>query len=109
MLREILTAAFEEQNVVQLVGQCATHAELPGLIDRVQPDVVVAGCDESEVEVLGRQLVESHPWLTLLAVTGDGRCCILFRLTPSVTRLGELSPAGLIDAVRASQQEATHG
>ena len=75
-------------------------------VDRVRPTTVVCGAlDPAEVH----ELLRGHPSLRVLTVEGDGRCGSLHELVPRSVSLGELSPEGLLAAVRAVPQDSSDG
>ena len=68
-------------------------------LDEVRPTTVVCG-SLAPAEV--HDLLHDHPGLRVLTVEGDGRRGVLHELVPRSVALGELSPEGLLAAVRGA-------
>jgi hypothetical protein len=64
-------------------------------------DVVVLGTDSSGVIAAA---LERQPRLAVLAVSDDARSSSLYVLRPERTRIGDLSPASLVAAIRAAAE-----
>jgi len=69
---------------------------------------VIVGLDAAELPVVCEELVTSHPQIKVLAVAGDGRGAFLYELRPQTSSLGEVSPQGLVDAIRAATAAPLH-
>jgi DNA-binding NarL/FixJ family response regulator len=95
VLRQIL-----DQPDLEVVGVVEDPAMVLGTVERTSADVVVLGEDGDSAGVAAR-VVERHPGVNVLAVTPDARQAFLYRLRPTRTALGELSPDRLLTAIRA--------
>jgi hypothetical protein len=70
-----------------------------------------ATCSNADVVILSRkfpveseydELLYSRSHLKVIEITGNGRDGSLYELRPHRVPLGEMSPTGLLDAIRAS-------
>jgi hypothetical protein len=61
---------------------------------------------DPELPRICRELMAANPRVKVLAVAGDGRRVFLHELRPQTVALGEVSPAGLIDAIRAAMRSS---
>ena len=99
MLRDIvlhLLAPDPEVEVVESGGAGSLETE----VSRSGADaVLVAGA--GELTPAGLQALYSHPRLRLVVVRPDGRAAAVWRLCPSRVDVADVSPAELLDAVRA--------
>jgi len=112
VLRTVIEHAVSAQSDMRLVGEYDGHdshastlsktiTELPGS-DR--PDVVVVErADEWSVRLLDDLLYE-HPRLAVLAVTDGGREAHLRVLRPHDEMFADVSPMGIVDAIRESRR-----
>lgn len=104
IMREIVEHALDEATDIEVVGSVETLAEVNGTVSHTQPDVLVVGLDdESEAPRLDRFLY-GMPRLTCLAITGDARRAFLYELQPRAKPLGDVSPSGLVRAIRSLQR-----
>lgn len=103
LLRDLLAGTVSDQEDIVVVGESSDRESLPGLVGSCRPDVVIVGCEQSEISELGGELAAHHPAVRLLAITDDGRRGFLFQLRPWLADLGELTPGVLIAAIRQDQ------
>jgi hypothetical protein len=98
LLGDIISKAVAEDPSIDVVARI----DAPGpAVDRaVEADLVLwNNADEAEVS---RWLSDVHAAPRVLATVGDGRDAALWELAPHRTELGELSPAGLVETIRAA-------
>jgi len=69
-------------------------------IGKKKVDILILGSAEEFAGFDYRELLYAHPRLRVLAVLEDGRNTALYELYPRETKLGALSPAGLVRAIR---------
>jgi DNA-binding NarL/FixJ family response regulator len=105
ILRDIVAQLITEQPDMHVVGTFADDVGLDTLTD-LQPDVIVIGSDGVGVPALCRGLVQQRPALKVLAVQMDGRRTWLYEMRPHQTLIGEISPATLLDTIRAVSRPA---
>lgn len=104
IMREIVEHALVEAPDMEVVGRLDAIGELSGTLHHTQPDVLVVGLDdESHATKLDRYLYEM-PRLACLAIAGDARRAFLYEMHPRAKPLGDVSPAGLVQAIRSLQR-----
>ena len=106
MLHEMLSEIIQVQPDMELVGDAGGTSELRGAVARTHPDILVVIPDHKIERRIFDDLLFAAPHLRVLAVSNDGRTGLLYRLRPSRARLGEMSPAALLDAIRATAPPA---
>ena len=102
MLCDIIKEVVTSEPDLQIVGQLAARVDLAGAVDQTRADVVVVGLRDHELPSDCLALFDSHPRTRLLGIAADGRRAFLYELRPQRTPLGEVSPAGLIEAIRGT-------
>ena len=102
MLGEIVEQVISEQPDMEVVGKVEGRASFTEAAANLGVDVVIVGLEAAELPVVCEELVISHPQIKVLAVAGDGRGAFLYELRPHTSPLGEVSPQGLVDAIRAA-------
>jgi hypothetical protein len=100
ILRDIVSELVAEQADMRVVGAFADDVG-PDTLAELRPDVLVLGSRAADVPALCRGLVQRRPALKVLAVEGDGRRAWLYEMRPHQTLVGEISPAALLDTIRA--------
>ena len=100
MLRGILRETLSGERDFELVVELPEHGGLAGLVSRLQPDVVLFGVTDREGIDSALPLFQAHPGVRLVAMAEDGRRAVLYELRPHAVPIGEVSPDGLIDAIR---------
>jgi hypothetical protein len=107
-MREIVQHALGDAPDIEVVGIVDAFDELAGALTRVQPDVLVVGLgDESDAPRLDPFLY-AMPRLTCLAIAGDARRAFLSELQPRAKPLGNVSPVGLVQAIRSTLRVGAH-
>ena len=102
ILGGILEKTLDAQPDMKVVGNIDGRRSLAeAAVDR-RADVVVIGLEAAELPVVCQELVVTHPQIKVLAVAGDGLGTFLYELRPQTSPLGEVSPQGLVDAIRAA-------
>jgi hypothetical protein len=93
ILREIVASIITHQPDLELIAEPTYDlAQIAATIDRTRAEVVVLSTHK--LELLLFLLFEVHPRPRVLVLAEDGRKAYLCE------PLGELSPAGLLDAIR---------
>jgi len=101
MLTEILADTLAPQPDMELVGDSATDGGLLGAAQRSHADVVIVTRDDGEGAGYDDVLYGCSR-LKVIEISGRGREGSLHELRPRSLTLGELSPLGLVDAIRAA-------
>lgn len=102
MLCDIIAAAVSSQGDMETVGQLDDRRAVVSQASDAQADVVVIGLPDSDLPQECISLFEALPHLRVVGVAADGRRAFLYQLRPQRTSLGELSPDGLVRAIRAT-------
>lgn len=102
MLHEMLSEVIQVQPDMELVSDADGTAGLRGAVARTHPDILVVIPEHKIDRGSFEDLLFAAPRLRVLAVSDNGRTGLLYRLRPSRARLGEMSPAALLDAIRAT-------
>ncbi len=97
ILREILLTVLAAETGFEVISPSddVSIAELGGR----PPDLAVTMIDQGVPERY-RELFRLHPGMRLLGLKSHGRDAFLVELQPQSVSLGELSPPGLVDAIR---------
>ena len=107
MLTEIVREVLEKAPDLEIVGVVSSLDELDSALTVHQADVVIAGVAGPNG---GRfdALLRAHPNVRVFSLEANGRETVLYELRPKSVPLGNVSPEGLIDAIRASAGAANH-
>ncbi len=105
MLSDIVSSLVAKQQDMELVGEPVRGKQVVRAVRRLRPHVVVLASHGSELTALGHRLLEVSPRLKLVAVTENGRLAHRYELRPQQTPISEVSPQGLLEAVRAAVAE----
>jgi DNA-binding NarL/FixJ family response regulator len=100
MLRDIVRAAVEVQDDMRIVSEAGGSEATRVLAARGDVDVVITGLADGELPSAYASLLYDRPDLKVLALTGDARQIALFELRPHRIDLGDVSPDGLVSAIR---------
>ena len=69
LMRELIVASLTEQPDMEIVGQVADDAEIPGEVAKNLPDLVVISMDESgKRPALCDSILHKHPDVRIIAV-----------------------------------------
>jgi len=104
MLRDILRGIVGDQSDMEVVEQVAEVEEVPLALRRTAPDVVIVGLQDWQAPEFFVKLFGEIPQVKILAVTGDGRQAVIYELRAHATPVGEVSPQGLVRAIRTAVQ-----
>ena len=100
MLREILEQAILSDPDMEVISEPVMAAPTE---DQLRPpDVVVAGISDAEPAASARELLARWPHSHLLIITARGHRVFRYEPRPRGVDLGEMSPAQLVDAIRAA-------
>lgn len=91
-------------DVVGLPGPADPPGRLADSIAEHGADVLVTGLRPTQSIDQFAVLLRSHPALRIFALEGDGRRTVLYELQPHTVPLGDVSPEGLIDAIRSTSR-----
>jgi len=83
------------------------RGEVDVLLQAALADVVVLGAPGAQTPAVAERLLDEYPSIAVFAIDGDGGHGRLHRLRPQVTELGEVTPAGLVVAIRRAAADGT--
>lgn len=106
MLCDIVAEVLAREPDLEVVGTLSSRGDLRASVEETGTEVIVLGLEDSELPEDCGALFEVQPRIRMLGVAGDGRRGFLYELRPLKASLGELSPQGLVDAIRASNRES---
>ena len=100
MLQDIVTRILETAPDMRVLSQSMSDDELVTAAAESNIDVTILGCEEGELPELGCRLLNARPGIKILGLASDGRRSYVYELRPRSVPLGEVSPQGLLEAVR---------
>lgn len=98
MLSDIVTKTLEAAPDIAVT--VVPGSEALSAAEAIEADVAVLAGAPAGLPPLGRELLAKHPRMHVVAIRRDGRDTSLYELRPFERKLGEISPASLLDAVR---------
>ncbi len=102
MLRDLFKHVVAEQTDMDLVGELLDPLGLLLAAGQTHADVVILGLHNSEFPGICSHLLGEYPHIKILGVTEDGRRAYLYELRPEKIPVGEVSPEGLLAAIRTA-------
>ena len=102
MLADIVRRVLGEAPDLEVVDLSGAAEDLMDSVKDHEPDVLVTGLRPHETVDRFASLLLAHPSLRIFALEGDGRRAVLYELQPHTVPLGDVSPEGLIDAIRST-------
>jgi DNA-binding NarL/FixJ family response regulator len=90
------------QRDMEVIGHVADPIEVLLSVMGDGADVVILGLQNEELPGIASHLLSESPQLRILALGPDGRRAFLAELRTKVVPLGELSPEGLVEAIRTA-------
>lgn len=102
LLGAILMDHLARQDSINVVASLDAASLLPETIHVHQPDVVLWNHADEQALADALDSLLPVPAPTVLAMVSDGREAALWQLRPRRTALGQLSPQGVVGAIRAA-------
>ena len=103
-LRQVLVPVLNNQVDMELVGEVSSALEILLAAGETRADVVVLGMPGIELPGIAGQLLDEYQHLKVLAVNLDRQRALLYELRPQLLLVGEVTPDGLLDAIRTAVQ-----
>jgi len=101
MVHEIVGSVLDEQPDIDVVAKRADRESLQALSAATDPDlIIVSVTSTSELADDCEDLLRADPARSVLAVYPGRRQTLLYQLVPRIVPIGDLSPDGLLMAVR---------
>lgn len=98
IMRDIVTAAFANEPDVEVVG-AADKRSLQSTLMKLRPDVLVVGRHRPDL-TFAQEVWAHSPYIKVLMISGRGRSAVVYALRPERMEVGDVSPAGLVAAIR---------
>lgn len=95
----VRTAVVNHPDLV-LVG--AASGEVEVLLRAEHADVVIIGMSGATLSPMAERLLGEYPRIGVVAVDIDQDQGFLYRLRPQLARIGNVTPAGLVAAIRTA-------
>jgi DNA-binding NarL/FixJ family response regulator len=107
LLRELIDGAIGETADIAVVGTVGVREKLAASLEQTNADVLIIGVPDDADGVRLQSLLYDRPRLRLVTIGDAGRSTALHELRPITIPLGDVAPAALLDAIRASAQGAS--
>jgi DNA-binding NarL/FixJ family response regulator len=104
IMREIVERALRDAPDMEVIGALDALDALDARLGALEPDVLVVGLGAEGDAPRLDPLLYRMPRLTCLASAGDARRAFLYELHPRATPVRDVSPDGLVQAIRSIQQ-----
>lgn len=102
MLTSILTDLVALEPDIELMGAVTLGDALERVLAQTPADVLIVGVNEPDNVRFGGSLLMASPGMRVLMVAKNGGRAVLYELHPIKTDLGDVSPQGLLHAIRRS-------
>lgn len=104
ILGGIVTEALSDQPDIEVVGMIGRGVEFEPMGARHLADVLVVGGVEPQDSAGADRLLLNGSAARVLIIATSGKDAVLYQLRPMKTLLGELSPQGLVEAIRGIEK-----
>lgn len=104
ILTDIIKSIIAAEDDFEFVGELMGTRGIVNAARDLDADVVIIAAPEDGDEARAAETLISGPRL-IIAIAADGRRATIHQLKPSITPLGEVSPAALIAAMREYTQD----
>jgi DNA-binding NarL/FixJ family response regulator len=108
LMRETLLATLSDQPWIEVVGEVASDAQIPGRVNETSPDLLVITVDEpGKRPTLCDSLLRQHPDLNIIAVAPHQNYSVCYRASVDIRSDDiESSEQGFLNAVRRVAEDA---
>lgn len=100
MQKEIVCSLLDKEGDLVLVDCVDDDRGVSEMIRATETDVLVRVSPESALREVAGGLLEEHPRLRIVALTPNGSSAFRVDLRPHVAKIHEVSPEGLMEAIR---------
>jgi DNA-binding NarL/FixJ family response regulator len=100
MLQDIVRDAVTNEPDVEVVGSLAVREQFLPVLDRLGVDVLVLAAPRADDAEVAERVWEKWPHIKVLMIATGGRSAVLHALRPHRIMLGDVSPQGLVAAIR---------
>jgi hypothetical protein len=101
-LCELVTSVLAPEISVDVVGVLATRERMAATMREIEPDIVLLGLGEGEVETADPLLSRTSSLARILALARNGKSAWFYESPHRRVTLSDLSVASLKEALRAS-------
>jgi DNA-binding NarL/FixJ family response regulator len=111
LLGDIIRDTLARDANVVIIAEISTPDEIMSVVDHADPDVVVlavAPADWVALSGMLRELLATHPRLTIIALTKDGRSGYVYRHQPRGVVIDDISPRSLAQLIRSNAGVGLH-
>ncbi len=106
IVRDTLAANHDD---VAILAEVETRGEIASAVRRTDADVAVLGvASQDDLSDFLGSLLADHPRLAVIALASDGRNGCVYRLKPISSAIEDVSPASLMQAIRATAAMDVH-
>lgn len=109
MMRDIILQLLARESDFQVAAPSDKTSTLLDASKKYMPDIIVTSFGEDGASAIFTDLLLECPRVKVLDVRSDGRNGHLYELRPERKRLGELSPASLVTAIREAVRPLYEG
>jgi DNA-binding NarL/FixJ family response regulator len=102
MLRDIIEDAVLNEPDVEIVGTLESHELLLPALAHVDTDVLILTRGPAYEPAMAEELWARWPRIKVLEIAQGGRSAVLHALHPHRVALGDVSPQGLVAAIRGA-------
>ena len=111
LLGDIVRQTLINQTDVEVLAEVGTRDEIEPAVTHTGAHVAILGIsptDWSTLSGLLRDLLASHPHLTVIALASDGRSGYVYQLQPRTVAIDDITPTSLVRAIRATAAKDVH-
>lgn len=109
MLCDIITDVLSGQADIAVLGELLDRSSLVAAALATRAEVIVIGLPDGDLPAQCRELLDAQPHIRVLGVGANGREAFLYQTRTHRIPLGEVSPQGLAEAIRAAVSTANGG
>ena len=102
MLAGIMADIIDREPDLELVGAVSLGDALERVLAETPADVLIVGVGEPDNSRFAGSLLMASPGVRVLMVERNGGRAVLYELHPIRTELSDVSPHGLLQAIRRS-------
>ena len=103
LLHDIVIDALTGQAEIEVVRDLGEEDGVVGALSDGKVDVVIVGARQPEDSSLAARVFRASPHSKVLVIATSGRNAVMHQLSPVKRTLGELSPHGLVEAIRGER------
>jgi hypothetical protein len=105
MLQDIVGSALRAAPDMDIIGLLPTLRSAEELTSYGPADMVIVGLTDGELPEPCMMFIRKAPSNRIIGIAPNGRRSMLCVLAPKTKELGEISPQGLINAIRSAIEE----